>query len=133
MRFETLSALGLGVLLPILETVRRGMAHWRIDFTTMLEDYLAGALLFAAGVLSAREHRFARPAMVAAWAYVTAIMTGSLVSQIESAFRGTDLEPRHTTILLVKLLLWLTCVMGLAFSFRRDLSTPIRSTPPAGG
>ena len=45
MRFEVVAAFALGVLLPVLETVRRGITYWTVDFTTMFEDYLGGALL----------------------------------------------------------------------------------------
>ena len=48
MRFQVRSAIAIGLLLPVLETVRRGMGHWAIEFTTMFEDYLAGALLLVA-------------------------------------------------------------------------------------
>jgi hypothetical protein len=45
MRFEVIAAFVIGVLLPVLETCRRGIGYWRVDFTTMFEDYVAGALL----------------------------------------------------------------------------------------
>jgi hypothetical protein len=35
----------MGIVLPLLETCRRGMSEWTVDFTTMFTDYLAGALL----------------------------------------------------------------------------------------
>ena len=49
MRFETISAFAIGILLPLLETGRRGIGHWSINFTTMFEDYVAGALLLIGG------------------------------------------------------------------------------------
>jgi hypothetical protein len=45
MRFEVTAAFAMGVMLPVLETARRGISHWTVNFTTMFEDYLAGALL----------------------------------------------------------------------------------------
>ena len=44
-----------GVLLPVLETIRRGFGHWAVHTTTMLEDYLAGGLLIVAGLAAARR------------------------------------------------------------------------------
>ena len=45
MRFEVIAAFVVGVLLPVMETGRRGIGHWAVEFTTMFEDYVAGALL----------------------------------------------------------------------------------------
>ena len=45
MRSEVRGALVIGLLLPLLETYRRGLAHWGVEFTSMFEDYLAGGLL----------------------------------------------------------------------------------------
>jgi hypothetical protein len=42
MRFEVRAAIVLGML-PALETFRRGCGYWRVEFTTMFEDYFAGA------------------------------------------------------------------------------------------
>ena len=56
LRFEALAALVLGVLLLLLETYRRGLGYWRVEFTTMFEDYFAGALLLVAGWAAYRRH-----------------------------------------------------------------------------
>ena len=57
MRFEVIAAFVIGALLPVLETVRRGIGHWAINFTTMFEDYVGGALLLnrRVGCLSRKE------------------------------------------------------------------------------
>ena len=55
MRFEGRAALVIGVLLPVLESYRRGLGHWRVEFTTMFEDYLAGALLIVGAWAAARN------------------------------------------------------------------------------
>ena len=44
MRFEAIAAATIGILLPVLETYRRGVGYWGVEFTTMFEDYVAGAL-----------------------------------------------------------------------------------------
>src|ERR1051325_8569114 len=99
MRFEVISALVVGTLLPILETIRRGFGHWAVNVTTMLEDYLAGGLLLLAGVLALRAKPSAPRLMVVAWAYVTGMMSSSLFDQVEGTLRGTDLEPRTSVVL----------------------------------
>ena len=119
MRFEVSAAFCIGVLLPVLETVRRGFGHWSVEATTMLEDYLAGAFLIVAGLAAAREATFARPLLLAVWAGVSAMMSISLVSQIEETVRAIDLEPNNSLVLLFKTLLWVTCVVALLLSFRQ--------------
>jgi hypothetical protein len=118
-RFEVSAAFCVGVLLPVLETVRRGFGHWAIEATTMLEDYLAGGLLVAAGLAAWREATFAKPLLLAVWAGVAAMMSISLVSQIEDTIRAVELEPNNSIVLLFKVLLWVTCISALLRSFRQ--------------
>lgn len=118
MRFEVSAAFALGALLPILETARRGMGHWSVDATTLLEDYLAGALLIAAGVAARRGAAFSGPLLLCAWSAVSGMMTLSLISQIEDTLRAIDLEPHNEVVLGFKLLLWATCMAALVRSFR---------------
>lgn len=118
MRFEVAAAFAVGVLLPVLETARRGFGYWTIDATTMLEDYLAGAFLLLAGLAARQRADFAGPLLLTAWAGVTSMMTVSLISQIEDTVRAVDLEPHNEVVLLFKLLLWSTCLAALMRSFR---------------
>jgi len=119
MRFEVISALVMGVLLPTLETIRRGLDHWAVNFTTMFEDYVAGGLLLVAGFVSTQSKPNGPLLLLAAWAYVTGMMGGSFWDQLESTLRGVELEPNNAVILVFKLLLWGTCVVSLVLSFRR--------------
>ena len=50
MRVVVLFGYLLGIALPVLETMRRGFAHWLVNSTTMADDYIMGALLLAASV-----------------------------------------------------------------------------------
>jgi hypothetical protein len=118
MRFEATAALVIGVLLPVLETYRRGLTHWRLEFTTMFEDYLAGGLLLAGAIAAIRRHPLAAPLLLTAWAWVTGMMTISFVDQIEVTMRGVDLEPMNTDVLIVKALLLSVSVAALWRSFR---------------
>jgi|SRR6185436_4220541 len=118
MRFEVLAAFEIGLLLPILETARRGLSHWAINSTTMLEDYLGGAVLLLAGWCAIRRAPFARRLLLAAWAGVSGMMTLSLVGQIEVTLRAVELEPNNGAVLVIKLALWATCVTALVRSFR---------------
>ncbi|HEX2122002.1 MAG TPA: hypothetical protein VHL59_10210 [Thermoanaerobaculia bacterium] len=113
------AALTVGILLPLLETLRRGMDEWSVDFTTMFEDYVAGALLLTATWAALRGRRWGAPFLLLAWGYVTGLMSSSFWYQLEETIRGTVTEP--PVVLTVKMLLWGTCVMALLSSFRRVL------------
>lgn len=119
MRFDAKAAFAIGVLLPVLETCRRGLGTWRTEFTTMFEDYLAGALLFAGAWAAYKRHRLESPLLLMAWAWFTGMMTNSFVDQVEVTLRGTDLEPHNTDVLVVKFLLLVVSAFALLQSFRR--------------
>jgi len=118
MRFEVVAALVVGILLPVLETYRRGLGHWRVEFTTMFEDYLEGALLLAGAWAAYRRHASQAALLLTAWACITAMLTISFVGQIEVSIRGVDLEPLNTDVLIVKFLLLTTSIVALVRSFR---------------
>ena len=118
MRFEVIAAFVIGVLLPVLETGRRGISTWAVNFTTMFEDYLAGALLLVGGWAAYRSKSWGALFLVLAWAYFSGLMTSSFVSQLEETLRQTASEPGNLLVLVVKFLLWSVCVISLVLSFR---------------
>lgn len=118
MRFEIIAAFTIGVLLPILETARRGISHWTINFTTMFEDYVAGALLLIGGWAAYRSRSWGAVFLVLAWASFSGLMTSSFVGQLEETLRQTASEPNNLLVVVVKFLLWTVCVVSLVLSFR---------------
>jgi hypothetical protein len=118
MRFEVGAAFAIGVLLPVLETVRRGIGEWAVDFTTMFEDHVAGVLLLVGGWAARRGPPWSATFLVVAWSYVTGMMSSSFWYQVEETARGTVQEPAE--VLIVKALLWGTCVVALVSAFRRS-------------
>ena len=118
MRFEVIAAFAIGVLLPVLETARRGISHWAINFTTMFEDYLAGALLLVGGWAAYRSKSWGSVFLVLAWAYFSGLMTSSFVGQLEETLRQNVSEPNNLLVVVVKLLLWSVCVVSLVLSLR---------------
>src|SRR6185503_16916060 len=118
MRFEVVAAFVIGVLLPVLETGRRGISTWTVNFTTMFEDYLAGALLLVGGWAAYRSKSWGTAFLVVAWAYFSGLMTSSFVGQLEETLRQTASEPSNLLVLVVKSLLWSVCVISLVLSFR---------------
>jgi hypothetical protein len=115
-RFNIFAAIGLGVLLPTLETIRRGMTYWFEDFTTMFEDYLGGAALLVCGIGALRNTRWAPLSLLVVWSGITFMMLLSTVSQIERHFWGDAPEPRSVVVLIAKLVLLLACVIALVQS-----------------
>lgn len=118
MRFETLAAYVIGILLPLLETCRRGVGHWSVSTMTMLEDYAGGALLLFAAILSTRGRHTAPLWLLAAWSAVSAMMALSFLHHLEGTLRGDDVEPNNTTVLAFKVLLLATSMTALVLSFR---------------
>ena len=118
-RFEVITAFTIGILLPVLETCRRGVGYWGVEFTTMFEDYVAGALLLIGGWAAHRARPWGATFLVLAWAYVAGLMGSSFWSQLEETLRQTASEPHNLLVVVVKFLLWGACVVSLALSFRR--------------
>jgi hypothetical protein len=116
-RFDIIAAISLGILLPTLETIRRGFEYWSVSFTTMFEDYAAGVALLVAGIGALRNEAWAKSWMVMTWSGVTFMMLLSTVSQVERQLRG-DIESHGLVVLVVKLLLLLTSVFALVRSLR---------------
>ena len=85
----------------------------------MFEDYVAGALLLTGGWASYRARPWGTLFLVLAWAYVTGMMGGSFWSQLELTFRHIITEPNNLLVVVVKFLLWGSCVVSLVLSFRR--------------
>lgn len=89
----------------------------------MFEDYLGGALLLIGGWACVRARPWGTLFLVLAWAYVAGMMGGSFWSQLEGTFRQTMAEPNNLLVVIIKFLLWGTCVVSLILSFRRASHT----------
>jgi len=122
MRFEVIAAFVIGLLLPVLETCRRGFAMWTINFTTMFTDYFAGALLLIGAWATYTGRRWGGLVLIVAWAWVTGMMSDSLLYQVEETLRNTATEPHNLLVVIVKFLLWGTSLMGLVLSFKSALA-----------
>ena len=118
MRFEIVAAFAIGILLPVLETARRGISHWTVDFTTMFEDYFAGVLLLVGGWAAYRSKSWGAVFLVLAWAYFAGLITSSFLGQLEETLRQTATEPGNLMVVIVKSLLWSICAVSLVLSFR---------------
>ena len=118
MRFEIATAFVIGALLPVLETARRGISHWTINFTTMFEDYLGGALLLIGAWAAYRRKSWGAVFLLMAWGSICGLMTSSFLGQLESTLRGAESEPHNLLVVAVKSLLWTVSMISLVLSFR---------------
>lgn len=84
----------------------------------MFEDYLAGALLLVAAWGALRTRVWARDGLVIAWAWVTGMMTTSLVSQIEDTIREGNPEPDNGLVIAVKTALFAISACALIATLR---------------
>ena len=90
----------------------------------MFEDYVAGALLLIGAWAAYRERRWGSVFLVLAWGYFTGLMSSSFWWQLEDTFRQTASEPNHMLVLVVKFLLWSTCVISVVLALRRATHAP---------
>jgi hypothetical protein len=102
MRFEIIAAFAIGALLPLLETARRGIGHWAVNFTTMFEDYIGGALLLIGAWAAYRAKSWGATFLVLAWGSISGLMTSSFISQLKETLRQTADEPHNSVVVTVK-------------------------------
>lgn len=105
-RFAVVSAAVLGVLFPLLETLRRGLGAWLTTPVTLLEDYVAGALLLWAAIFLAQRRASGWVVMLAAAAYATGMMSSSFWKQLEAQLTGETWEANQGVVIAFKLFLW---------------------------
>jgi hypothetical protein len=118
MRFEANAAFVIGITLPLLETCHWGLSEWTVDFTTMFTDYLAGALLLVGWWASYRAKEWGSLFLILAWTWLTGLMTGSFLDQLEGTIRHTVDEPHNPLVLGVKFLLFAVSAVSLILSFK---------------
>ncbi len=117
MRFEIITAFAIGILLPLLETCRRGMSEWSVDFTTMFTVTLPVRCLIAAWA-AYRSKTWGALFLVVAWSWTTGMMVGSF-HQLEGTIRDTITEPHNLLVIAIKFLMLSTSVVSLLLSFQR--------------
>ena len=123
MRYEVILGFVIGILLPLLETYRRGVSHWLISFMTMFEDYVGGALLLIGAVGTYYQKAWGLPFLLVAWAVVTGMLGVSFGYQLEETIRGLADEPYNVSVVAIKFILLALSSVALTLTFRRLLKT----------
>lgn len=106
------------------ETVRRGLSYFAINATTMVEDYLCGALLLAAAWFWHKRDKLAPKMMAVAWAYATGGMFVPFFAHLEAWLRGATIRPDHphTDVgsIVTKGIIWAICLVCFLVTMRSD-------------
>ncbi|MTV39589.1 hypothetical protein [Duganella radicis] len=114
MRFEVRAAFVMGVALPALETIRRGINFDNIP--AYLDDYLIGAFLLYAARAVVRGSPRGKVLLVAAWAMLCGGFFGSFLYQVRST-AATDVSGfSNGFVIVVKGSLYLLAIAALVRS-----------------
>jgi hypothetical protein len=104
------------------ETARRGIGYFSVNATTMIEDYLCGALLLSAAWIWFNRYDMAPKIMAVAWAYATGGMFVPFAAHLEAWLRGETFRPDHphtdTASIVLKGVIWAVCLACLIVSLR---------------
>ncbi|MGB0936528.1 MAG: hypothetical protein ACPGTQ_03670 [Colwellia sp.] len=106
------------------ETLRRGLSYLSVNATTMVEDYLCGALLLTAAILWTKASKLASKYMVAAWAYATGGMFVPFYAHLEAFLRNETFRPDHIhtdfNSVVLKGVIWSICLICFIVAIRHD-------------
>ena len=106
------------------ETLRRGLSYLSVNATTMVEDYICGALLLSAAIFWYQQRPLAPKLMAVAWAYATGGMFVPFFAHLEAFLRDTTFRPDHphedVNSIVLKGVIWAICLVFLIISLRSD-------------
>ena len=109
-----------GILIPLLETVRR-WSTWQQAPASLFDDYILGAFLLFGAWRVGRDIRDGQRFLAAAWAFACGLGYFSFFGQLDAIRRGQpDPAPIASEwILLIKVIAWGLAIVALAASLRR--------------
>lgn len=112
-------AFGGGVLVPILETIRR--CDQLTDpsyFINWFDDYVMGAFLVIAAWQVYKSPLNGRPYLCAAWGMATGMMVLSFFGQLQNLDQDDPAPVSSMTVAIIKAALLLSCVLGLVLALK---------------
>jgi peptidoglycan/LPS O-acetylase OafA/YrhL len=118
LRFEVAAAWAMGVVLPLLEALRR-----RTNFESpafYVDDFLAGALLLWAADSARRRHPKARLRLAGAWGVLSGGLYGSFFGQLED-WRAVDVGGQSGLVVVaIKGVLYAISIAAFVCALRRE-------------
>ncbi len=119
MRFSRRAAIWIGILAPMLDTIRR-WSTWREWPPALLDDYIIGALLLSAAWIAGRDPVKGRLWLAAAWGFACAFGYASFFGQLEGLRDGlADPAPVPSEcVLAIKGAGFAVCIAALVATLR---------------
>jgi hypothetical protein len=113
-------AIFLGLITPILETVRRWHT-WQEDPLSFFDDYILGGLLLYGAWRVTRDQRSGQKFLVLAWGFALGLVYASIDHQLQVIRAGgTDPAPISSeAVAVVKFIGLAIVVVGLLTSLRK--------------
>lgn len=110
----------MGVLLPVLETLRRGTKFQTIS--SYVDDYIAGGLLLYAAHAVTRGRRDGPVLLVVAWSVLSGGLYGSFFWQLESSASHDVGGLPNAVVVVIKGVLFAAALVGLVLSARSAIA-----------
>ena len=109
-----------GILIPLLETIRR-WSTWQQSPAALFDDYLLGAFLLFGAWRVGRDTRDGQRFLAAAWGFACGLGYYSFFGQLDDVRQGQqDPAPISAgSVLLIKGVAWTLAIIALAASLRR--------------
>ena len=120
MQFSRWLAIIGGILMPLLETIRR-WSTWQESPAALFDDYLLGAFLLFGAWRVSKDTRSGQRFLAAAWAFACGLGYYSFFGQLDNVRHGVqDPAPIATKwILLIKGIAWGLAIIALVISLKR--------------
>lgn len=125
MRFSRISAVVLGVFVPIAETVRR-WSTWQEAPLALFDDYILAALVLYGAWMVGRDFRRGQCFLAAAWGIVCGVGYGSFFGQLHRLQQGEpDPAPIPSAwVAVIKGALFALAILALIATLRARPRTP---------
>jgi hypothetical protein len=120
MKLSRWLAIAGGILVPLLETIRR-WSTWRESPVSFFDDYILGGFLLFGAWSVGRDPRSGQKFLAAAWGFACGLGYASFFGQLESLRLGEpDPAPVPSEcVAIIKGVLWGLAIAGLVMSLKR--------------
>jgi hypothetical protein len=120
MRLEVGAAYAMGVVLPLLEALRRKTNFE--NFHSYVDDFIAGGLLLYAAHAVTRGRRSGPVLLVLAWAVLSGGLYGSFFGQLASTYERDIGGLPNMTVVVIKGVLYAISIAGTVLAARSAIA-----------